>query len=127
MVLNHMGCKSNEESLPGGGPQGTKLGLFLVLILINNAGYKPNQICTSIGEHLTQPKLPIERAQHKYVDDMTQCAVINLKELIEPDQNPNKDVLRQYHERTGHVLPVDKNPIQAEVNKLKIYKNKIKW
>ena len=25
------------------------------------------------------------------------------------------------HERTGHVLPVEKNPIQAEVNKLKTY------
>ena len=52
---------------------------------------------------------------------MTQCAVVNLKEETEPDPNPNKDLPRQYHERTGHVLPLEKNPIQAEVNKLKTY------
>ena len=50
---------------------------------------------------------------------MTQCAVINLKKETVPDPNPNKDLPRQYHETTGLVLPVEKNPIQAEVNKLK--------
>ena len=64
MVLNHRGCTSNEESLPGGDPQGTKFGLFLFLILKNHAGYKPNQLYSSIGEHVTQPKkLPINKAQ----------------------------------------------------------------
>ena len=52
---------------------------------------------------------------------MTQCAVVNLKEETEPEPNPNKDLPRQYHERNGHVLPLEKNPIQAEVNKLKTY------
>ncbi len=37
MVLNYKGCKSQEESLPGGQSQGTKLGLYLFLILINGA------------------------------------------------------------------------------------------
>ena len=55
---------------------------------------------------------------------MTQCAVINLKDLTEPDPNPNKDLPRQYHERTGHVLPVENYPIQNEVNKLKTYAKK---
>ena len=52
---------------------------------------------------------------------MTQCAEI-IKELTDPDPNPNKDLPGQYHERTGHVLPV-----QAEENKLKMYakENKI--
>ena len=45
MILRYKGCTSDEETLPGGGPQGTKLGLYLFLILINFAGYKPNQIC----------------------------------------------------------------------------------
>ena len=52
---------------------------------------------------------------------MTQCASLNLKEMAVPDPNPTKDLPKQFHERTGHIFPVDKNPIQAEVNKLKAY------
>ena len=56
IILNHNGCTTNEESLLGGGPQGTKLGLFLFLILINNAGFKPEQMCRNIGEEMTKPR-----------------------------------------------------------------------
>ena len=52
---------------------------------------------------------------------MTQCAALNLKEITVPDPNPNKDLPKQYHERTGHVLQAEKNPIQVEVDKLKHY------
>jgi hypothetical protein len=34
MTLKYRGCTSEEEPLPGGGPAGTKLGLFLFLVLI---------------------------------------------------------------------------------------------
>ena len=89
IVLNHKGCTSKEENLPGGGPQGTKLGLYLFLILINKAGFKPSQICKNIGEHVTKHKrTPIMRTQEKYVDDMTQCAAINLKEKTVLRTNP---------------------------------------
>ena len=44
MILKYKGCISRTEGMPGGGPQGTKLGLYLFLILINYAGFKPNQI-----------------------------------------------------------------------------------
>jgi hypothetical protein len=53
MILKFKGCESREETLPGGGPQGTKLGMFLFLILINGAGHKPNQICQRVGEKVT--------------------------------------------------------------------------
>ena len=56
IILLHKGTLSEEASLPVGCPQGTKLRLFLFLILINKTGYQPNQICTSIGDHMTQPK-----------------------------------------------------------------------
>jgi hypothetical protein len=39
MILRYKGRTSGRKLLPGGGPQGTRLGLFLFLILINAAGY----------------------------------------------------------------------------------------
>ena len=134
IILNHNGCTTNEESLPGGGPQGTKLGLFLFLILINNAGFKPEQMCSNIGEEMTKPRREsVPRTQQKYIDDMTQCVAINLKKATVPNQTSPQPW--QYHERTGHVLRPEENPIQTEVialakyaedHKMKINKNKTK-
>ena len=39
LLVRHKGKSSKRKALPGVGPQGTKLGLFLYLILINAAGY----------------------------------------------------------------------------------------
>ena len=120
MVLNHKGCRSREEDLPGGGPQGTKLGLYLFLVLINKAGYKPNQMNFNLGEQITEPKRkPILKTQQKYVDDMTQCAAVNLKQLA--TLNTNQVRPASYHERTGHMIAPQDNPIQEEVTKLVKY------
>ena len=119
MLLRHRGCTSREESLPGGGPQGTKLGLFLFLILINSAGYDPNKICKRIGYHITQERgKPIKTSQQKYVDDMTQCAALDLKKIAVLDPNPTPSPSRPYHARTGHVLLKKDNPLIEEVEKL---------
>ena len=40
MKVKYRGKYSNIFNLPGGGPQGTLLGLFLFLVLINDAGFK---------------------------------------------------------------------------------------
>jgi hypothetical protein len=40
MVVRYKGEKSSVKSLPGGGPQGTLLGLFLFLVLINDTGFQ---------------------------------------------------------------------------------------
>ena len=129
MILRYQGCTSEEENLPGGGPQGTKLGLYLFLILINAAGFKENEICTRLGEAVTNPKRkPIKKAQQKYIDDMTQCVAMNLKETSEIDPNPTPTLPRQYHERTGHTLKTECNILQELLDKLKIYadENKMK-
>ena len=42
LEVNFKGETSSRKRLPGGGPQGTILGLFLFLILINAAGFKEN-------------------------------------------------------------------------------------
>ena len=122
MVLRHRGCTSGEESLPGGGPQGTKLGLFLFLILINSAGYETNRICKQIGLHITQERRkPIKTSQQKYIDDMTQLAALDLKKIAVQDPNPTPSLPRQYHERTGHVLLKKDNPLSEELEKFKNY------
>ena len=122
MILRYKGCTSAEETLPGGGPQGTMLGLYLFLILINGAGFKPEEICTQLGEALTKPrKIAIPRSQQKYVDDMAQCVSLNLKKVAELDPNPNTVLPRPYHGRTGHVLPQDANPLQVQLDDLKEY------
>ena len=40
MILKYKGGCSTKKSLPGGSPQGTRLGLLLFLILINAVGYE---------------------------------------------------------------------------------------
>ena len=106
--MRHRGCTSKEEALPGGGPQRTKLGLFLFLILINGAGYKKEKLCANIGKHITQKRgKPIDCTQEKYVDDMTQCAALDLKKVAVQDPNPTNRLPKQFHERTGQILPKD--------------------
>ena len=129
MILKFKGCTSNEENLPGGGPQGTKLGLYLFLILINAAGFEEKEICTMLGEAVTNPKRkPIPKTQQKYIDDMTQAVSLDLKKMAIKDPNPSPDLPRQFHERTGHVLEPSKNVLQEQLDKLKKYaaENKIK-
>ena len=120
MLLKFKGCTSEMEDLPGGGPQGTKLGLFLFLILINNAGFKPNQICQKLGKVMNNTKrVKISQTQEKYIDDMTQCVSIDLKKVTHPDPNPIHP--RQFHQRTGHILPIEENPIIEQLEELKRY------
>ena len=52
MVVNYKGETTEEKQLPGGGPQGTLLGLLLFLILINFCGFGEQQ--WKIGENITK-------------------------------------------------------------------------
>ena len=82
-----------------------------------------------IAEHMNKPRRnPIEKTQEKYIDDMTQCVSMKLKEVTEINADQTTDLPRQYHERTGHVLKEEYNYIQQEVDKLKVYaeENKMK-
>ena len=125
ILLKYKGVISDLENLPGGGPQGTKLGLYLFLILINFAGFDSNELCQNLGETVTNPKRKkIPKSQQKFIDDMTQCVAIDLKKVAIPDPNPNPELPRQFHQRTGHVLPKALNPIQEQVDKLKLYADK---
>ena len=53
LILRYKGGQSQRKKLPGGSPQGTRLGMFLFLILINYAGFQ--DIERGLGKLLTQP------------------------------------------------------------------------
>ena len=82
MVVRHRGKQSNIKSLSGGGPQVTLLGLFLFLVLINDAGFEGQ--LNNAGELATSKRniKTVNQIHLKYVDDMTLAESINLKENL---------------------------------------------
>ena len=118
------GKQSKVKSLPGGGPQGTLLGLLLFLVLINDAWFKGQQ--NNAGLLLTSKRnMRVANEIHlKYVDDLTLAETINLpKNLVKlsDSERPLPDV---QHARTGHVLPADKSKVQSQVMEVKEYAEK---
>jgi hypothetical protein len=83
MVVRYKGARSSSKALPGGGPQGTILGLFLFLVLINDAGFK-NQV-NNAGELInSREKFKAAKEIHlKYVDNMTIAEAIKVKDKLE--------------------------------------------
>ena len=106
--------------MPGGGPQGTRLGLFIFLILINAAGYEILNM--NIEKHITtklSKRTPLPNIHMKYVDDLSYAQSINLKESL--TDNPNPVLPTTYHDRTHHTLPTTACQLQGELNRLVEY------
>ena len=125
MEVNFKGVTSGRKGLPGGGPQGTLLGMFLFLILINAAGFRDN--LEKVGSIITKPfnkREPIPRIHLKYIDDMTVAEPINLKQQLVKNPDPNPIRPLQYHERTEHILPEGQSEVQTLLNDLKTYAEK---
>ena len=128
MVVRYRGKLSSIKKLPGGGPQGTLLGLFLFLVLINEAGFD-GQI-NNAGELLTTRK-NIRRANQihlKFVDDMTVAESINLPAKLQSIPESTRPLPDMYRARTGHALPPEKSVVNRQLQKTEQYakENKMK-
>ena len=74
-----------QKRLPGGSPQGTRLGMFLFLVLINHAGIPVDDQILNIGDQITTSKnkrKTMEKTHMKYINDLSIAAAINLKENL---------------------------------------------
>ena len=119
LIVRHKGKLSKKKLLPGGSPQGTRLGLFLFLILINFAGYQDLE--KELGEHITVTKnkrQPIPKIHLKFVDDLTLAEAFDIRDYVIPNPDPNPPRPLSYHDRTLHVVPSERNPVQAELKKM---------
>ena len=125
LILKHNGKTSNKKPLPGGTPQGTRLGMFLFLILINFAGYHKSEVLINLGRHITTPlakRAPIRKKHLKYVDDLSFLASIDLKTNLKLNPNPLRPPT--YHDRTGHFLPKEICEISKQLLKLEAFVQK---
>ena len=77
MKVKYKGKFSKLFPLPGGGPQDTLLGLFLFLVLINDAGFS-HQV-NNVGDLITKKKVKEMNLIHlKYVDDLSMAEYVML-------------------------------------------------
>ena len=121
MVVRYKGEKSSVKELPGGGPQGTLLGLLLFLVLINDAGFEGQ--LNNAGELITSKRnmKNVNQIHLKYVDDLTLAEPINLAKQLVSVPASVRPMPDMYHARTGHVLPLGNSEVYNQLLKTEEY------
>ena len=121
MLLRYKGKLSSLKHLPGGGPQGTLLGLLLFLVLINDAGFEGQT--NNAGELLTSRRnmKAVNNIHLKYVDDMTLAEAIDLSDKLVHVPATSRTLPDMYHARTGHVLPAENSQVYRQLLKTEEY------
>ena len=122
LILSYKGAKSGVKEMPGGGPQGTVLGMFLFIILINSAGFK--EVDLKLGENFTRAANAhkiISRMHAKYVDDLTVAEALKLKDVLYVENEKELKRPLNYHERTEHKLKDDCSEVEKQLKELEEY------
>ena len=115
MIIRYNGASSSPVPLPGGGPQGTLLGLLLFLVLINDVGFDGQT--NEVGDIITSKKRIKEfnEIHLKYVDDLLIAESINMKEQLVSVPVQDKPLPDVFHARTGHHLPLEKSKVHIQL------------
>ena len=121
MIIRYKGASSSPVPLPGGGPQGTLLGLLLFLVLIDDVGFDGQSI--DVGDVITSKKKlkDFNEIHLKYVDDLLIAEAVNMKEQLETVPSQNRPLPDAYHARTGHCLPLEQSKVHSQLLKTKKY------
>ena len=101
MVVRYKGVTSGMKTLPGGGPQGALLGLFLFLVLINDVGFCDQM--NDLGDVITCKKRlkELNEIHLKYVDDLTLAEAVSMKTQLREVAIEDRPQPDPFHARTG--------------------------
>ena len=108
--------------LNSGAGQGTIMGLFLFCVMFNGAGPKPST--EPLGVAITQARnarKPVRKCKKKWVDDLSLWAPIRLQDKLVQNTRPAIIGPATFHNRTGQILPKDRNTMQSELDLLNEY------
>ena len=121
MRVKYKGKFSGFYPLPGGGPQGTLLGLFLLLILINEIGFDGQE--NNAGDLITCKRRlkDINTLHLKYVDDLSLAETINMKTQITSVPIQDRPQPDHFRARTGHKLKNETSQVLSKLQDIKTY------
>ena len=118
MIVRHKEAVSETCDMYGGGPQGTNLGVLIYLVNINSCGISLDDIEKCVRGLSTEveranPILPLpppsrttNSARFKFIDDMSLCQSVDLKDLVMKEKETERPF--NFRDRTQHYLPEEK-------------------
>ena len=125
LEVRYKGKSSEQALLPGGVGQGTVLGLWIFLVMMNKYG-KPHEK-KALGDYITPPlrkREAIKDTKAKWVDDLTVVKHINLRKDTEHVCEEFLVRPLQKHARTEHKIKPHMNRMHNEVDSLYEVANK---